>query len=137
MAGPAGLALGSVLGGLLVSLFGWRSVFLLNVPVAAAAAAASNFLLPAMRTASDHGSFNLAGGLLITTATTALIFALVQGPEWGWSSFPVMVAAAASVIAFSVFTFHERLHPAPLVIGGKSRRRSTVCVCRRCVLGHR
>lgn len=115
LAGPSGLAVGSVLGGMLVSLFGWRSVFLFNVPAAAGAAAAALLLLPRTTSGSGHGSFNIAGGALITGATTALIFALVQGPEWGWSSFSVLIAATASVILGSAFALHERRHSAPLV----------------------
>lgn len=102
-AGAAGLVIGVLLGGFLTSAFGWRSVFLVNVPLAGLAIAAAFKTIRADGPRDRERSFDLAGAISATTAITLLVLALVRGPELGWLS-PVtvasLVAGAVSGLAF-------------------------------------
>ncbi|MGQ5636843.1 MULTISPECIES: MFS transporter [unclassified Streptomyces] len=85
-------AVGLLLGGVLTDAdlfgWGWRSVFLVNVPVAAATFAAGWLLVPATRERSA-GRPDVLGSLLLAGGLVAIVLPLVQGrendwPLWGW-----------------------------------------------------
>ncbi|WP_175571114.1 MFS transporter, partial [Pseudomonas aeruginosa] len=86
IASAFGLALGSALGGALTELFGWASIFLVNVPLAGAAALLALRLIPADARRQRGRRFDLAGALTVTAGATLLVFTLVQGPESGWDA---------------------------------------------------
>ena len=75
-----GVALGPVLGGALLKYFYWGSVFLVSVPIAGIAIAASLFLVPDSRDPKSR-PFDVPGALLSMGAISALIFAVIEGPE--------------------------------------------------------
>ncbi|MEU3772864.1 MFS transporter [Streptomyces sp. NPDC032472] len=96
-------AVGLLLGGLLTDAdlfgWGWRSVFLVNVPVALAALAAGAVLVPATRE-RGAGRPDLLGSLVLAGGLIAVVLPLVQGeangwPLWGW------LCLAAGVLAVS------------------------------------
>lgn len=109
------LAIGPVLGGFLVENVSWQSIFLLNLPVAAAAVAVTLFAAhesrdeTAPRTIDYAGLFTLSGGL------TALILALVEGNAWGWGSGRTLGLLALSVALLTAFTQVEGRVAAPMV----------------------
>jgi EmrB/QacA subfamily drug resistance transporter len=80
-------ALGPAIGGLLISGFGWRSVFLINLPVGLAAWAG---VLPARRTLAGGGDrgarLDLAGLLLLAAGLGLATYGASQGPDRGWLS---------------------------------------------------
>ncbi|RSN28382.1 MFS transporter [Amycolatopsis sp. WAC 01416] len=116
----AGLASvsGPTLGGLLVTEFGWQSVFYLNLPIGLIAIVATLRLVPAPRTARSH-RFDPVGVLLATTGLTALVFGLIEGErhDWGKVAGPVSIPAifAASVVLLVTFVLWERRRAEPLV----------------------
>ncbi|MFI5817688.1 MFS transporter [Streptomyces rishiriensis] len=96
-------AIGLLLGGLLTDAdlfgWGWRSVFLVNVPVAAATLVAGALLVPATKERSA-GRPDLLGSLVLAAALVAIVLPLVQGrqngwPLWGW----ICLAAGALALA--------------------------------------
>jgi len=108
-AGGSGMILGSLLGGVLTQVFGWRAVFYVNVPLAAIVA-----LLGVMAIAPDAARaagrrFDLPGALTDTVGVTLVVFAIVQGPQSGWSA-PVVVASAvvAAVLLLSFLVIEKR-----------------------------
>ncbi|RJL27091.1 MFS transporter [Bailinhaonella thermotolerans] len=113
-AGGAGLALGSLLGGVLTSAFGWASVFFVNVPLALAAVVAAFALLPADARAA-RGRFDLPGALTATLGSTSLVFALVQGPEAGWASGLIAGAFLAGIAFLGLFVLVEARSAEPLM----------------------
>lgn len=80
-----GLALGPVLGGLVVGAFGWRWAFLLPVPVLIVGVAAGAMTLPRGRGPADI-RFDGWGALLALVSLAPLVAGLIEAPSRGWSS---------------------------------------------------
>lgn len=101
-AGSGGLALGSLLGGVLTNWLGWESVFFVNVPLAALVLVGALAFLPPG--GYDRGRrFDAPSAVIATIGVTCLVFALVQGPEIGWGATSVTVAMIAAVVLLTVF----------------------------------
>ncbi|ROQ63715.1 EmrB/QacA subfamily drug resistance transporter [Streptomyces sp. 840.1] len=114
-AGGSGLVVGALLGGVLTQLLGWRSVLYVNVPLALIAVVAA-FRLIAPDTARRAGRrIDLPGALTSTLGVTALVVALVQGPESGWLSATVVLSAAAGATLIAVFLLIEARTRDPLM----------------------
>jgi EmrB/QacA subfamily drug resistance transporter len=114
-AGGSGMILGSLLGGVLTQAFGWAAVFFVNVPLAAAAAALAFPLLAGDPAREPGRRFDLAGALTATLGTTLAVFALVEGPELGWTSAVVLGTAAAGLALLAAFAAIERRGRDPLL----------------------
>lgn len=110
-----GLAVGPLLGGVLVGAFSWEAAFAFNVPAAAALSVAVLALVPGERPAPARVRFDAGGALLITLAMAALVFGIIEGRDRGWTSAPVVGGFAAAVVLALSFVRAERRHPAPLV----------------------
>ncbi|WP_316574807.1 MFS transporter [Nocardia canadensis] len=111
--GGLGAALGPVIGGLLVEL-DWRWVFLVNVPIGLAALAVGARTLP--RPAAERGPLpDLLGAVALIGAVGSFILAVVQGPEWGWTSTGVLAAFAVAIVLGGVFAVSSARHHSPVV----------------------
>ncbi|MCM2422657.1 MFS transporter [Streptomyces sp. RKAG293] len=125
-AGAVGLALGSLLGGVLTSYFGWEAVFYVNVPLALGAAAVS-FAVIAKDAPRERGrSFDLAGSLTATVGLTALVFGVVQGPDAGWTSAETLCALLGGALFIGLFLLIEARTAHPLMPLRLFRNRSLV-----------
>ena len=109
-----GVALGPMLGGTLLEHFYWGSVFLVNVPIAEIAIVASLFLVPDSRDPNSR-PLDIPGALLSMGAISALILAIIEGPEWGVAS-PWLAITVATATIFGVgFVLQERRAKYPLL----------------------
>src|SRR3989442_1391292 len=81
----AGLAViaGPTVGGLLVTHFGWRSIFTLNIPIGVVTFALALLLIPDLRPGRRH-RLDLAGVGLATAGLLAVIFGLIEGQRYDW-----------------------------------------------------
>lgn len=113
--GSSGLALGSLLGGVLVGTFGWTSVFLVNVPLAALTALGAYLTMPVDIPQTVKRSFDIAGAICATVAGSLLVLALVEGPSMGWSSTWVLGGFAGAALAFAIFLAVEMYSRDPLL----------------------
>ena len=113
MAG-VGVALGPILGGALLKYFYWGSVFLVNVPIAVLAIAASLFLVPDSRDPESR-PLDIPGALLSMGAVSALILAIIEGPEWGVASPQLAITVGTAVILGLGFVLRERQAAYPLL----------------------
>ena len=125
-AGASGLTLGSLAGGFLTSAFGWPSVFYVNVLLAGLAIIAAFAVIPRDPKPQAKRSFDLPGALTVTAGATLLVFALVQGPEYGWSSTPIVASAALAAIFLIAFGVIEARSADPLMPLRLFRNRSLV-----------
>ena len=93
----AGGAIGILASGVLLDHFEWSAVFLVNVPIAAVALVLVTVFVPTSR---DEGRRPLdpAGSLLSIAGLSALVYALIEGPERGWSDGAVIAAFVASAV---------------------------------------
>ncbi|MFI6093040.1 MFS transporter [Streptomyces sp. NPDC051218] len=114
-AGASGLTIGALLGGILTESFGWPAVFYVNVPLAGAVALAALAVIPRDAQRTEKRKFDLPGALTATGGSTLLVFALVEGPEMGWSSATVIVAFAAAVVLLVAFAGIEARSKDPLM----------------------
>lgn len=109
------LAVGPAVGGLLTDAIGWRSVFLLNVPLAVAVVVLGLRFIPVIPRARALRRFDSVGAVLTTAGVGVLTFGLIEGPSRGWGSGLILVAFAVAVSALVVFVFWERRLEAPLI----------------------
>ena len=114
-AGASGLTIGSLAGGLLTGAFGWPSVFYVNVLLAGIAILAAFFVIPRDPKRHEHRSFDLAGALTVTAGATLLVFALVQGPEYGWLSPSILWSAGLAILFLVAFAIIEANSSDPLM----------------------
>jgi DHA2 family methylenomycin A resistance protein-like MFS transporter len=110
-----GVAIGPLLGGVIVSALGWRWAFGSSAVAAVALAAAALTLIPRDPATGPRRRFDHLGALLVTAVLGSLVFGLIEGPARGWTSAAVLLAFAATAAAAAAFVAAERRHPAPLV----------------------
>ncbi len=109
-----GVALGPILGGALLKYFYWGSVFMVNVPIAGLAIAASLFLVPDSRDPESR-PLDIPGALLSMGAVSALILAVIEGPEWGVASPLLAITAGTAIVLGLGFVLRERQAAYPLL----------------------
>src|SRR5215218_3905629 len=102
-----GIGLGPLAGGVLLQWFDWSSVFMVNVPFAAAALLLGIRYVPESRDPRP-GSFDLPGAALSTAGFSLLVYAIIEAPELGWGSTRVVGALTASVTLIAGFFAWER-----------------------------
>jgi EmrB/QacA subfamily drug resistance transporter len=105
-----GAVFGQLVGGVLIRLdlagLGWRSIFLINIPVGVAAVALAPRLIPESR-APGAGRIDLIGAALVSLGLVAIVLPLVEGQQQGWPAW-VFICLAASVPLLGAFALHER-----------------------------
>ena len=112
-AGAVAVAAGPLVGGALIGAFGWRSIFLINLPVGAISiglAAVSVTETPRRSARMDH-----VGQVTAVAALGLLTAALILGGATGWGDPATLGALAGAVMAGVVFCYWERRAPYPLV----------------------
>ncbi|WP_329094428.1 MFS transporter [Actinomadura citrea] len=115
MAGAGGLSAGALLGGLLTHAFGWEAVFLVNVPLVVAAAAAAFWLLPADGPVDRGHGYDLPGVVTGTAGATLLVYSIAEVPDAGWTSPRVAVGAALALGLLAAFLAVEARSRSPLM----------------------
>ncbi|WP_258584983.1 MFS transporter [Mesorhizobium sp. AR02] len=125
-AGASGLTLGSLAGGFLTSAFGWPAVFYVNVALAGIAIAAAFAIIPRDPKRHTRRNFDLPGALTVTAGATLLVFTLVQGPDYGWTSPTILASALLAAFFLIVFTVIEARSADPLMPLRLFRNRSLV-----------
>jgi EmrB/QacA subfamily drug resistance transporter len=114
MTGALAAAFGPAVGGGLVQL-SWQWAFLINLPIGAVLVLAAIRFVPDVRHNQDAPRPDLTGATVLALAIGALVLALVQGDEWGWSSGRVLAAFAGAAVGLALFTWSITHHPAPVI----------------------
>ncbi|MDQ0985520.1 DHA2 family efflux MFS transporter permease subunit [Streptomyces sp. V2I9] len=109
-----GFAAGPLFGGFVLDHFWWGAIFLINIPVALIGLVAVARLVPESKTAQGQRP-DLVGALLSTVGMTAVVFAIISGPEHGWSSGRVLLTAFVGVAVLTGFVLWELRIPHPML----------------------
>ncbi len=108
------VAFGPVVGGALLEHFWYGSIFLVNVPIVVITFIAGQALIPKIPKVVSH-SFDVRGVLLSTAGVTSLVLAIIEGPQWGWTSAGTLVCFTLAAVLLSVFTVLELHTEGPLL----------------------
>jgi EmrB/QacA subfamily drug resistance transporter len=109
-----GVVIGPVTGGVLLDHFWFGSVFLLNIPIAVTAFAFTFWVLPESRGPRQRGRLDLPGAGLAILGAGAILWGLIEAPDAGWLSLPVLTALVVGLLATAAFVLWERACSAPL-----------------------
>ncbi|WUV17183.1 MFS transporter [Streptomyces sp. NBC_01485] len=120
-----GFATGPLIGGFVLNHFWWGAIFLINLPVVALGLVAVVALVPESKAASSRGTTpgppeqgdrpDLLGALLSTVGMASLVFAIISGPAYGWTSSRVVVSAGVAVVVLALFAYWESRIPYPML----------------------
>jgi EmrB/QacA subfamily drug resistance transporter len=100
------MALGPVVGGVLVSTVGWRSIFWVNIPVGIAAIILTALFVPESR-APRARRFDPVGQVLVMVTLATLVYGIIEGPERGWGSPLIIGCFAVAAVAGMAFAWYE------------------------------
>jgi EmrB/QacA subfamily drug resistance transporter len=110
----ASMAIGPIVGGVLVSAIGWRSIFWINLPVVVVALALTAAFVPESR-AERPRRLDGPGQLLLTIVVGCAVAVLIEGPHIGWDSPAAIVGYVVVAVAAATFAWVESRRAEPLV----------------------
>ncbi|HEY5137871.1 MAG TPA: DHA2 family efflux MFS transporter permease subunit, partial [Methylococcales bacterium] len=106
---------GPLIGGPLIDNFGWRSVFLINLPIGVIGIFMAMAFIKESRSAKKSTSFDLRGALILAITLSALVLVLDRGQEWDWFSIQSIACYIVTLVGLLVFIRVEKKHPEPIV----------------------
>lgn len=109
-----GTSMGPAVGGLLLSAFGWRSIFMVNLPVGVVAFVVALRIIP-QSTSAGHTRFDPLGAALFLSGTVCVLLGLTQGQGRGWGNPAVLALFAAGLALLAAFIGVELRVPAPMI----------------------
>jgi EmrB/QacA subfamily drug resistance transporter len=111
----AAVIFGPLIGGPLIDVFGWRSVFLVNLPIGIIGIFMALTFIKESVSERKVFNFDWWGAITLGLSLTALVLVLDQGASWGWLSVESLASYGAVLIFGSTFYFIERSHKEPIV----------------------
>ncbi|WP_434091091.1 MFS transporter [Streptomyces flaveus] len=109
-------ALGPIVGGLLVEHVNWESVFYINAPIGVIALVFGLVVLPQSRNeAAASEKFDVPGVVLLAGGLLAVVFGVVKGETWGWTSAGTLGAIVGGLVVLVLFGWYETRVAHPLL----------------------
>ncbi|MGH3387853.1 MAG: MFS transporter [Actinomadura sp.] len=108
------LALGPVVGGVLVTSVGWRSIFWINVPVGVAAVLLTALFVPESRAPRPRRA-DPVGQVLVIVLLASLTYGIIEGPGAGWFSARILACFCAAAVALVALVRFESRRAEPLL----------------------
>ncbi|MET9382533.1 MFS transporter [Streptomyces sp. NPDC002928] len=115
MVSSVSTALGPIVGGLLVEHVSWESVFYINAPVGVIALVVSALVLPQSKNSTGHHRFDVPGVVLLALGMLVVVFGVVKGETWGWSSGSTLGTLTTGIVILVVFGWYETRIEHPLL----------------------
>ena len=110
----AAIALGPIVGGWLLELFDWRSIFFVMTPIAALAGLLVARYVPTSR--DPHAARIDRAGFALSTATVGLlVYTIIEAPSHGWGSARTIGSFALTALLASAFVARERTTDEPML----------------------
>lgn len=106
---------GPALGGILIGLAGWRSIFYINIPIGLIGFTAVLLILPKDVPSNDKESFDFLGASSFTLGMILVLLGITNGEEWGWSSFPILLSLVLGIASLLLFVLTERKVKHPMI----------------------
>ena len=122
--GSMGIAAGVLFGGALTTLFDWRAVFFVNIPVGVVVLAQTPRKVGRSTAVPGRRKVDLAGAAALVSSLVTLVLSVEATRTHGWTDAHTTVPATISTVLFLVFLAIERRVSAPLVPGHVWRIRS-------------
>lgn len=114
MAGLASAA-GPVLGGFLVQNFDWRWIFFVNLPFCLIGLVMVALFVPETRDPRASRRIDIPGVLALSASMFFVVFAIMQGNDWGWSSTPILSFFAGALVTLALFIVIELRVKEPII----------------------
>ena len=108
------VAFGPITGGALLEHFWYGSVFLINIPIVIVTFIGGQILIPKLNPEKTK-AFDTRGVVISTVGVTLLVLAIIEGPQWGWTSPGTLLCFAASICLLVLFALLELRTPEPLL----------------------
>jgi MFS family permease len=108
------MALGPIVGGLLIELVGWRAVFWINLPICAGAILLTAIFVPESKSATMR-DMDPVGQLLAVVTLFGTVFVLIEGPSLGWTHQGPLGVAVVAVVALVAFLRYEGRRVDPFI----------------------
>jgi len=111
----AAVVFGPLIGGPMIDMFGWRSVFLLNIPVGIVGLIMAFIFIKESISEVKPAHFDFGGAITLGISLSSLVLVLDQGLSWGWFSFNSILCYLLTIIFTAAFIFIESKTPEPIV----------------------
>ena len=111
----ASAVLGPLIGGPLIDSFGWRSVFLINLPIGVIGLFMALTFIEESKLPERKAKFDWWGAVTLGVCLGALVLVLDQGSDWGWLSAASLASYGATLIFGALFYVIEKNHDEPIV----------------------
>jgi EmrB/QacA subfamily drug resistance transporter len=109
------LAIGPLLGGLIVDNLNWNWIFFVNVPVGVVGIVVSQLVIRESRDTSHEQSIDIPGLITSGLGLLALCYALIEGNQHGWTSAEIIGLFVASVVLLGAFVVLEMRQRLPML----------------------
>ena len=109
------LAIGPLVGGLIVDNIGWNWIFFVNVPIGVVGIVVSQLVIAESRDMSHEQSIDLPGLITSGLALFALSYALIEGNKDGWASAEILGLFAAAAVLLAAFVALESRQRLPML----------------------
>jgi EmrB/QacA subfamily drug resistance transporter len=106
------LAIGPLLGGVITEHISWNWIFYVNVPIGVLGVVAALAVVPESKDTSHEQRLDLPGLVSSGLGLLALVYALIEGHAYGWTSARILglfVFAAVALVAFVLLELHQRI----------------------------
>lgn len=106
---------GPLIGGPLIDNFGWRSVFMINLPIGILGLIMALIFIKESVSGEKNVKFDWWGATTLGISLTSLVLVLDKGFDWGWLSLNAVICYLLTIIFIWIFTKIEKKSPDPII----------------------
>lgn len=110
-----GTMLGPPVGGIMVELFNWQSIFLINIPIGIIGYLAGRKILTMEEKSQGPIYFDLKGSIIFIIFVVSLFWAMLSGESLGWGNYKIIISFIISAVALVSFYFVEKQVEQPML----------------------